>query len=256
MLAFKIMDDPYVGTITFCRIYSGTLDERHRRHQFDPRAPRAHRPHAADARQQPRGHQGSLCRRHRRAGRPQGGAHRRHAVRSAAAGDPGEDGIPRSGHRDRHRAEVEGRPGEARRRARQARRRGPLVPRQHRPGVRPDHPQGHGRTASRHQGRHPQAHLQGRGQYRRPAGRLSREDHPAGDRRLHPQEADRRLRPVRPRQDRGRAAAGRQRLRIRERGGRRHGAEGIHPRRREGPRSRCSAPACSPASRWSTSRSR
>ncbi len=25
MLAFKIMDDPYVGTITFCRIYSGTL---------------------------------------------------------------------------------------------------------------------------------------------------------------------------------------------------------------------------------------
>jgi elongation factor G len=25
MLAFKIMDDPFVGTITFCRIYSGTL---------------------------------------------------------------------------------------------------------------------------------------------------------------------------------------------------------------------------------------
>ncbi len=25
LLAFKIMDDPYVGTITFCRIYSGTL---------------------------------------------------------------------------------------------------------------------------------------------------------------------------------------------------------------------------------------
>ena len=26
MLAFKIMDDPFVGTITFCRIYSGTLE--------------------------------------------------------------------------------------------------------------------------------------------------------------------------------------------------------------------------------------
>ena len=26
LLAFKIMDDPFVGTITFCRIYSGTLD--------------------------------------------------------------------------------------------------------------------------------------------------------------------------------------------------------------------------------------
>ena len=35
MLAFKIMDDPFVGTITFCRIYSGKLDERHRRPQLD-----------------------------------------------------------------------------------------------------------------------------------------------------------------------------------------------------------------------------
>src|SRR5213595_3959656 len=26
LLAFKIMDDPFVGTITFCRIYSGKLD--------------------------------------------------------------------------------------------------------------------------------------------------------------------------------------------------------------------------------------
>ena len=26
MLAFKIMDDPFVGTITFCRIYSGKLE--------------------------------------------------------------------------------------------------------------------------------------------------------------------------------------------------------------------------------------
>ena len=45
------------------------------------------------------------------------------------------------------------------------------------PESRPDHPQGHGRAAPRHQGRHPQAHLQGRGQYRRAAGGLSREDH-------------------------------------------------------------------------------
>src|SRR5690606_8152968 len=26
LLAFKIMDDPFVGTITFCRIYSGILN--------------------------------------------------------------------------------------------------------------------------------------------------------------------------------------------------------------------------------------
>ena len=46
---------------------------------------RARRPHAAHAREQPRGHQGSLRRRHRRAGRPQGYPHRRHALRSAAS---------------------------------------------------------------------------------------------------------------------------------------------------------------------------
>ena len=40
--------------------------------------------------------------------------------------------------------------------------------------VRPDHPQGHGRTASRHQGRHPAPHLQGRRQYRRAAGGVPR----------------------------------------------------------------------------------
>ena len=27
MLAFKIMNDPFVGTLTFCRIYSGTLEQ-------------------------------------------------------------------------------------------------------------------------------------------------------------------------------------------------------------------------------------
>ena len=76
LLAFKIMDDPFVGTITFCRIYSGMLLSRHRRHQFDARPQGAHRPHAADACEQPRRHQGSLCRRHRRAGGPEGSAHR------------------------------------------------------------------------------------------------------------------------------------------------------------------------------------
>ena len=76
LLAFKIMDDPFVGTITFCRIYSGVLAERHRRGQFDPREERTYRPHAADACEQPRRHQGSLCRRHRRTGRPEGSAHR------------------------------------------------------------------------------------------------------------------------------------------------------------------------------------
>ena len=54
---------------------------RHDRAELDQGQERARRPHAADARQQPRRHQGSLRRRHRRAGGPQGHAHRRHAVR-------------------------------------------------------------------------------------------------------------------------------------------------------------------------------
>ena len=45
-----------------------------------------------------------------------------------------------------------------------------VVPGLDRSGVRPDHPQGHGRTPSRHQGRHPAPYLQGRRQHRRAAG--------------------------------------------------------------------------------------
>ena len=180
--------------------------------QFAARPQGARRPHAADACQPPRGHQGSLRRRHHRAGRPQGSPHRRHALRPAEAGDPREDGIPRSGHRDRGRAEDQGRPGEARRRAVAACRGGPVVPRLDRPGERPDHPQGDGRTAPRHQGRHPQAHLQGRRQRRRAAGRLSRDHHQGGHPRLYPQEAVGRLRPVR----RGRARGRPERCRHRQ----------------------------------------
>ena len=61
--------------------------------------------------------------------------HRRHAVRSDQAGDPRADGIPRSGHRDRDRAEDQGRPGEAGRRAAIGWRRGPVLPRHDRSGV-------------------------------------------------------------------------------------------------------------------------
>ena len=70
------------------------------------------RPHAADARQRPRGHQGGLCRRHRRARRPQGHDDGRHFVRAQRADHPRADGIPRPGHRGRGRAQDQGRPGE------------------------------------------------------------------------------------------------------------------------------------------------
>ncbi len=56
--------------------------------------------------------------------------------------------------------------------------------------------------------------------------------------RLHPQEADRRYRSVRARHDHRRAERARQGLRVRIQGRRRRGAEGIHPRRRKGPQQR------------------
>ncbi len=60
--------------------------------------------------------------------------------------------------------------------------------------------------------------------------------HPSGHRRLPAQEADRRHWPVRADQDRLRTFAAGRRLLVRERSGRRRGAERIHPRRRKGPR--------------------
>ena len=37
VLAFKIMDDPFVGTLTFCRIYSGKIESAARTSSTRPR---------------------------------------------------------------------------------------------------------------------------------------------------------------------------------------------------------------------------
>ena len=110
-LAFKIMSDPFVGSLTFVRIYSGVVAERQPGAEHGQEQPRAGRPHAADARQPPRGHQGGARRRHRRVRRAQEHDHRRHAVRPGRPGRPRAHGVPRAGHRDRGRAQDQGRPG-------------------------------------------------------------------------------------------------------------------------------------------------
>ena len=119
-LAFKIATDPYVGRLTFFRVYSGSLKSRQLRLQRDQGQAGAHRPPAPDARQQARRDRGSARRRHRRGDRPQGHPHRRHAVRRGQADHPRGDEVPEPGHRRRHRAEDEGRPGQARHRAAEA----------------------------------------------------------------------------------------------------------------------------------------
>ena len=110
---------------------------------------RAHRAHPPDARQPPRGDRPGLRGRHRRRGRPQGHLHGRHPVPPGAPRDPGVDDLPGAGHRGRHRAQDQGRPGQAGRRAPAPRGGGPDLPRQDGRGDRPDPHRGHGRAAPR-----------------------------------------------------------------------------------------------------------
>ena len=58
-LAFKIMTDPFVGQLTFVRVYSGVAEVGRHGLQPDPRQEGAHRPDPADARQRARGNQGN-----------------------------------------------------------------------------------------------------------------------------------------------------------------------------------------------------
>ncbi len=58
-LAFKLMTDPYVGQLTFVRVYSGILKSGRLGLQPDPRQEGAHRPDPADARQPARRDQGN-----------------------------------------------------------------------------------------------------------------------------------------------------------------------------------------------------
>ena len=120
-LAFKIATDPFVGKLTFFRVYSGvaqvglatsttaTKDKRER-------VGRLLQMHANKREEI----EEVLRRRHRRGHRPQGHAHRRHAVRRGQADHPRGDEVPEPGHRRRDRAEDQGRPGQAGHRAAEA----------------------------------------------------------------------------------------------------------------------------------------
>ena len=95
-LAFKLMNDPFVGQLTFLRVYAGTLDVGHARLQLDAAEEGADRAPAPDAREQARGDRGRGRGGHRRRGRPQVRAHRRHALRREPADRARENGLSRS----------------------------------------------------------------------------------------------------------------------------------------------------------------
>ena len=80
-LAFKLMTDPFVGQLTFVRVYSGVLSKGDSVYNPITRQEGAHRPYRADARQQPPGSRRNPRRRHRRLRGPEGRDHRRNPVR-------------------------------------------------------------------------------------------------------------------------------------------------------------------------------
>ena len=128
-LAFKIMSDPYVGKLTYFRVYSGQARHRQRGSQRHQGSQGARRPHPPDARQPPRGHG-------RRAS-PATSSPRSASSRPTTGDtlcDPahpilGEDGVPRAGDLGGDRAEDQGRPGQARQGAGCTLRGGPHLPR-------------------------------------------------------------------------------------------------------------------------------
>ena len=80
-LAFKIVTDPYVGLLTFVRVYSGQARCGLVRAELDHRPPGARGPDHADACEQARADRVRLRRKHRGDRRPQVRLDRRHALR-------------------------------------------------------------------------------------------------------------------------------------------------------------------------------
>ena len=256
MLAFKIMDDPFVGTITFSRIYSGKLESgtgvinstKDRKERIG-RMLLMHANNREDIKEAYAGDIVALAGlKEVRTGDTLCDAQKPVILEKMEFPDPViEIAIEPKSKADQEKLGV----ALAKLVAED-----PSFRVSHRSGVGPDHPQGHGRASPRHQGRHPQAHLQGRGQYRRAAGRLSREDHASRSRST----ISTRSRPAAPASSR-RSRSSPSRCRPAPASSSRTRSSAARCRRSTSRASRrgwnrCSAPACSPASRWSISRSR
>ena len=132
------MTDPYVGKLTFIRVYSGRLKAGERVLNTTQRQDRADRPHPADARERPRGARGARRRRHRGDRRPQVHDDRRHVAPDSSPIVLEAMSFPDPVISVADRAQDEGRPGQARAGAAAAGRGGPDVPRVERRGDRAD----------------------------------------------------------------------------------------------------------------------
>ena len=169
-LAFKLMTDPYVGQLTFVRVYSGVLKSgdsvfnaiRGKKERIG-RILQMHANQREEIKEILAGDIAAcvgLRRSH----------DRRDAVRSAGDHHAREDGVPGAGDFDRGRAEDQGRSGEDGRRPRPAGRRKIRRSASRPTRNRPDHHFRHGRAASRNHRRSHEARVRRRGQRRQAAG--------------------------------------------------------------------------------------
>ena len=248
-LAFKIMTDPYVGKLTYVRVYSGTLEKgatvlnstKDKKERVG-RILQMHANHRED-----RGRR--LRRRHRRRGRPQAHHHRRHPVRPGAtrscsrrSTSPSRSSTWPSSPRPRPtRTSC---PGPCYALSEED----PTFQVRTRRGDRPDRHRGHGRAAPRGPGRPHAARVHAStptsASPRWPTARPSASAVEKVEEPLRP--PDRWSWPVRPRGHQPRAHRPRRGLRVRRQDHRRRHPQGVHPlgRRRDpgGPAPRASWP--------------
>jgi hypothetical protein len=249
-LAFKLMTDPFVGQLTFVRVYSGVLSVRrdglNSIKNKKERIGRLLQMHANEREEIKEVRAGDIA----AVRRPEGSDDRRDAVRPDAPiilermefPDPViSQAVEPKTKATRRRWASRWASGAGR----------SVVPRAHRRGVGPDHHLRHGRAAPRDHRRPDAARVRRRGQRRQAAGRLSRGDSQGRRAGRQVRQAVRRPRPVRPRLDQARAERAGQGLRVRRRDQGRRGAARVHPRGDKGCRTPCPT-ACWPASRWST----
>ena len=212
------MTDPFVGKLTYLRVYSGSLDSGSYIMNAVEGQEGAHRPPSADALEPARRHRclparatscavvglkdvstgDTLC-------------DEKHPIilESMEFADPVIDIAVEP--------KTKAEPGQDGRGAAEARRGGPDVPRVHEPRDRPDHHRRHGRAAPRDHRRPPAARVQGRGQRGQAPGCLPRAPRQGGhERRGQVRAPDRRSRPVRPCGHQHVPAGGRRRLPVRE----------------------------------------
>ena len=233
MIAFKIMSFEHVGSITFCRIYSGKLEQgmalANTTREKKERVGRMYLMHAADREEIKEAFAGDIV-----ALQASRTPHRRDAVRSAEAGYPREDGLPNPVIEMKIEPKTKAVPGEDGDGAVDLGARGPLVPRLV--------DQEFGQTILKGMGELHldikvdilETHAWRRGQYRRAASRLPRDarapreidythkKQTGGTGQFARQAA---ARPSRTRRARATSS---------NRDRRRHGAQGVHSRRREG----------------------